>query len=417
VADLKLDNVTKRFGRVEAVKQLNLDIRDGEFFCVLGPPGAGKTTTLRLIVGLERPDEGTVIIDGEPVNDVHPGRRDIAMVFQNLALYPDKTVFDNIAYPLRERDVPKAEIQQRVTAVAKKLYIDHLLQRKPAKLSGGERQRVALCRAMVRQPRAYLLDEPLANLDALLRLEMRVELKRLQRELGQTLVYVTHDQVEAMSMADRIAVLQRGLLQQCDTPDVVYNLPSNRFVATVVGSPPTNFIPAEVQEHNGDVLIVHPAFVLRAPGGRHPLRAALEGQAPHLPPSAYKEGAGQAGRVRQVLVGVRPEDVQVFTTAPGPEAMPAQVSVIEPLGAETIVDLRLGSDLLKAVVPPMRRLEERRDVWLKFEAPRLHIFDATTDARLYTTGQAENLECLGQIQRESGVSSGDTGWQSTVRTR
>ena len=233
-------------------------------------------------------------------------------------------------------------------------------------------------------------------------------------------------------MADRIAVLQRGLLQQCDTPDVVYNLPSNRFVATVVGSPPTNFIPAEVQEHNGDVLIVHPAFVLRAPGGRHPLRAALEGQAPHLPPSAYKEGAGQAphlppsaykegagqaGRVRQVLVGVRPEDVQVFTTAPGPEAMPAQVSVIEPLGAETIVDLRLGSDLLKAVVPPMRRLEERRDVWLKFEAPRLHIFDATTDARLYTTGQAENLECLGQIQRESGVSSGDTGWQSTVRTR
>jgi multiple sugar transport system ATP-binding protein len=382
VANLRLENVTKRFGRIEAVKRLNLEIHDGEFFCILGPPGAGKTTTLRLIVGLERPDEGTVYIDGEPVNDVHPGRRDIAMMFQNLALYPDKTVFDNIAYPLRERKMSKQDIEQQVTAVAKKLYIDHLLQRKPAKLSGGERQRVALGRSLVRQPRAYLMDEPLANLDALLRLEMRIELKRIQQELSETLVYVTHDQVEAMSMADRIAVMDRGVLQQCDIPDVIYNLPDNRFVATVVGSPPTNFIPGEVSQQNGSLVISHPTFALRAPRRDHPLREAME--------QADKSSDG-------VLVGVRPEDVRVFATSPGPEAIPAQVSVIEPLGAETILDLRLGPDLIKAVMPPTQRLEERRFVWLTFEATRVHIFDSASGVRLYSTGQAEDLECLGQV--------------------
>lgn len=374
MANLKLENVTKRFGRVVALDRLNLDIHDGEFFCVLGPPGAGKTTTLRLIVGLERPDQGIVWIDEEIVNDVHPGRRDIAMVFQNLALYPDKTVFDNVAYPLRERRLPRDEIKSRVTATAKTLRIDHLLDRKPAKLSGGERQRVALGRAMVRQPRAYLLDEPLANLDALLRLEMRVELKRLQAELGQTLVYVTHDQVEAMSMADRIAILYRGLLQQCDTPDVIYNSPANRFVATVVGSPPTNFIPGQVGRQNGELVIQHPAFVLRASGERHPMQEMVA--------------------CEQVQVGVRPEDVYVFASSPGPEAIEAQVTVIEPLGAETIVDLRVGPDLVKAVVAPTQRLEEGSRVWLNFESSRIHVFDAGTGVRLYTTGQAESLECL-----------------------
>ena len=380
MANLRLDNVTKRFGRVEAVKRLALDIRDGEFFCVLGPPGAGKTTTLRLIVGLERPDEGTVYIDGEPVNDVHPGRRDIAMVFQNLALYPDKTVFDNIAYPLRERGMSKQEIERQVTAVAKKLYIDQLLQRKPAKLSGGERQRVAIGRAIVRQPRAYLMDEPLANLDALLRLEMRVELKRLQGELGQTLVYVTHDQVEAMSMADRIAVLNLGVLQQCDPPDAIYNLPANRFVATAVGSPPTNFIPAEVRPQDGGLAIRHPAFTLSAEGSRHPLRLALESRGDLTAP---------------VLVGVRPEDVRVAVSSSDAYCVPAQVSVIEPLGGETIVDLRLGPDLIKAVVPPTQRLEESRPVWLAFEAGRMHLFDSASGARLYSTSQLGELACRG----------------------
>lgn len=183
MANLRLENVTKRFGRIEAVKNLDLDIHDGEFFCVLGPPGAGKTTTLRLIVGLERPNEGTVYLDGQPVNDFYPGQRDIAMIFQNLALYPNKTVYDNMAFPLRERKLPQTEIDALVKNAAKILRIERMLDRKPAKLSGGERQRVAIGRAIVRRPRAYLMDEPLSNLDAMLRLEMRLELKRLQQEL------------------------------------------------------------------------------------------------------------------------------------------------------------------------------------------------------------------------------------------
>lgn len=378
MANLRLENVTKRFGQITAVKSLNLEIRDGEFFCVLGPPGAGKTTTLRLIVGLEKPDDGSVYIDGERVNDVHPGQRDIAMVFQNLALYPDKTVFDNMAYPLRERKLPRDQINQLVRATAKVLYIDHLLDRKPAKLSGGERQRVAIGRAMVRKPKAYLLDEPLANLDALLRLEMRVELKRLQGELGQTSVYVTHDQVEAMSMADRIAVLNKGVLQQCDTPEVVYNFPANRFVATTIGSPPTNFIPAEVLLRGDNLLIAHSAFALAAEGGQHPVRGALE-RAGSLPAT--------------VLVGFRPEDVRV-SSSQAPGSAPAQVSVIEPLGGETVVDLHLGQDLMKAVVPPTQRLEERGHVWFTIDPERIHLFDPKTGQRLYTTGLSEKLTCL-----------------------
>ena len=378
MARLRLENVTKRFGRTVAIDGLSLDIADGEFFCVLGPPGAGKTTTLRLIVGLERPDEGSVYIDEQLVNDVHPGQRDIAMVFQNLALYPDKTVFNNIAYPLRERRLPRDEIETRVRAVAETLRIGKLLDRKPAKLSGGERQRVALGRAIVRHPRAYLMDEPLANLDALLRTEMRVELKRLQADLGQTLVYVTHDQVEAMSMADRIAVMNRGRLQQCDEPDIIYNLPANRFVATVVGSPPTNFISGQVSVEEDLLVVTHPAFRLRASGAAHPLRAALAGNG--APPD-------------KVLVGVRPEDVGVSTRANDSHAIPAQVSVIEPLGPETVVDLHVGPDYIKAVVPPTQRLDEGQYVWLRFEPTRIHFFDVESEERVYSTKPAEELEC------------------------
>jgi len=378
VARLTLENVTKRFGRTLAINNLNLDIEDGEFFCVLGPPGAGKTTTLRLIVGLEEPDEGVVRIDGETMNDVHPGQRDIAMVFQNLALYPDKTVFNNIAYPLREQRVPKAEIEERVTAVAKTLRIDRLLARKPAKLSGGERQRVALGRAIVRHPKAYLMDEPLANLDALLRLEMRVELKRLQAELGQTLVYVTHDQVEAMSMADRIAVLNLGVLQQCAEPDVIYNLPANRFVSTVVGSPPTNFIAAEVSADADELLIKHDAFTLRSAGASHPFRLAMEGNG-EFPECVH--------------VGVRPEDVLVSRRPTEKNVIPARVSVLEPLGMETVVDLHLGQDLIKAIVPPTQRLTEGEPVWLQFEPTRIHFFDMESGSRIFTTKPDEELEC------------------------
>jgi multiple sugar transport system ATP-binding protein len=382
MATIRLDNITKRFGRVTAIKNLSVEIQHGEFFCVLGPPGAGKTTMLRLIVGLEQPDEGNVIIDGETANDIHPGKRDIAMMFQNLALYPDKTVFDNMAYPLRERKMPRDQIETRVLAVAKKLYIDHLLQRKPAKLSGGERQRVALGRSLVREPRAYLMDEPLANLDALLRLEMRLELKRLQQELKQTLIYVTHDQVEAMSMSDRIAVLNKGVLQQCDTPDNIYHRPANRFVATVVGSPPTNFISAEVSCRDDEILVAHAAFVVRAPGGEHPLAGALSEQGT-LPTRS--------------MVGVRPEDIQVFAEPSGPGDIPAKVSVIEPLGGETVVDLLLGTDIIKAVVPAAQQFNEGQAVWLRFDPERIHFFGATSGTRRFTTGQTARLECAGRV--------------------
>jgi multiple sugar transport system ATP-binding protein len=376
LASIKLENVTKRFGSVTAVRGMNLEILAGEFFCVLGPPGAGKTTTLRLIVGLERPDQGTIYIDGEPSNDVHPGKRDISMMFQNLALYPDKSVFDNIAYPLRERKMPKDEIRSRVTEVAKKLYIDHLLERKPAKLSGGERQRVALGRSLVRQPRAYLMDEPLANLDALLRLEMRVELKRIQQELQETLVYVTHDQVEAMSMADRIGVLNRGVVQQVDVPDAIYNYPANRFVAVTVGSPPTNFVPVKVMDVTGKLELAHPDFTLRAGGSEDGVRKGL----------AEREHDGS-----EIWAAVRPEDVHLSEQCDTEGCFPAKVSVVEPLGSETIVDVIVGNDIIKAITPPVQHLSEGQQIWVHFDRTRVHLFDPKTERRFYTSGEEEPL--------------------------
>ncbi len=216
MATIRIENLTKKFKNTTAISDLNLEIADGEFFCILGPPGAGKTTLLRLIVGLEKPDEGNIFIDKKIVNDIHPSKRDISMIFQNLALYPDKTVFDNIAFPLRQREYSEEEISTKVTDVAKQLKINWMLEKIPSQLSGGERQRVAIGRAIVRQPKAYLMDEPLSNLDALLRLEMRVSLKELQTNLNETFVYVTHDQVEALSMGDRIAVMNNGILQQAE---------------------------------------------------------------------------------------------------------------------------------------------------------------------------------------------------------
>ncbi|MGC8880550.1 MAG: ABC transporter ATP-binding protein [Anaerolineae bacterium] len=380
MANIRLENVSKRFGRVTALQFVNLEIHHGEFFCVLGPPGAGKTTLLRLIVGLEKPDEGNIYIDDERVNDVHPRDRDIAMIFQNLALYPDKTVFDNIAFPLRERKMPAEEIRTRVAQVARMLHIEHLLERKPGKLSGGERQRVAIARALVRTPRAYLMDEPLANLDALLRLEMRIELKRLQEQLNETLVYVTSDQVEAMSMADRIAVLYKGVVQQCDTPDNVYNLPANRRVATIVGSPPMNFLTCQVQRMDGQLHLVHSGFGFQVVGSDHPLWDCLCRALP---------------AIQEVLVGVRPEDIRLYPERPTEIiAFPARVAVSEPLGAETIVDVQLGRDIIKVITPPTQYFAEKQEVWVAFDMAKVHVMDAQTGERIYTTGAPEQLQCI-----------------------
>jgi multiple sugar transport system ATP-binding protein len=377
VANLRLENVTKSFGSVVAVNDLSLNIQDGEFFCILGPPGAGKTTTLRLIVGLERPTVGNVYLDEQLVNEIYPGERDISMIFQNLALYPNKTVFDNIAYPLRERKLARDDIEKMVMGVAKTLHIDRLLDRKPAKLSGGERQRVAIGRAIVRRPQAYLMDEPLANLDAKLRLEMRVELKRLQQELGQTLVYVTHDQIEALSMANRIAILNEGKLQQCDTPDNIYNLPANRFVATVVGSPPMNFLACDVSQQDDLLTLHHPNFILSHRGSDRSLYRALE---------------SNNSRSEKILLGIRPEDIKILEARPDAGALQAKVVVVEPLGAETIVDLKLGSDLIKATVPPTQKVGERQDLYIAFDLTKLHVLDLATGVRLYSSGQADEFQ-------------------------
>jgi multiple sugar transport system ATP-binding protein len=364
VASLRLENITKRFGNVTALKDVSLEVEDGEFFAVLGPPGAGKTTMLRTIVGLEKPDAGDVYADGERITDVYAGDRDIAIMFQNLALYPDKTVFGNLAFPLRQQKRPKAEIDERVRKTAQILHIEHLLKRKPAKLSGGERQRVALGRALVRDPRAFLFDEPLSALDALLRLEMRAELKHLQRDLGRTLVYVTHDQVEAMSMPDRVAVLREGVVQQVDAPENIYHRPTNRFVATVVGSPPMNFIPCTVASRNGSLVLSHALF-----------EAEVAGAAPESLPA----GAS-------CLLGVRPEDVRVQTS--GAEGFPATVYVTEPLGGETVVDLQLGDRIVKALTPPSVDLVPDARVRVSLDPSRLHVFTESGEAVLSAAGES-----------------------------
>jgi ABC-type sugar transport system ATPase subunit len=365
MASLRVENVTKRFGEVTALKGVTLDIEDGQFFAVLGPPGAGKTTLLRTIVGLEKPDEGDVYADGERITDVYPGDRDIAIMFQNLALYPDKTVFGNLAFPLKQKKLPKSEIRRRVEETATKLHIDHLLKRKPGKLSGGERQRVALGRALVRDPRAFLFDEPLSALDALLRLEMRAELKHLQRDLGRTLVYVTHDQVEAMSMPDRVAVLRDGVVQQVDAPEDIYHRPVNRFVATVVGSPPMNFIPCTVASRNGSLRVEHPLFDVEAASRGLALRETL------------REGA-------PCFLGIRPEDVSVETT--GTHGLPATVYASEPLGGETVVDLQFGGRIVKALAAPALTFPPDASVRISLDSTRLHLFTEGGEAALSAAG-------------------------------
>ena len=378
MATIELSNITKRFGKIEAIKNLNLEVKNGEFFCVLGPPGAGKTTLLRLIVGLEKSDKGEVFIDGVPVTRVHPSKRDIAMIFQNLALYPDRSVFENIAYPLREHKLPQEEITRKVVEVAKTLHIEKLLDRLPGKLSGGERQRVAIGRTIVRRPKAYLMDEPLSNLDALLRLEMRTELKKLQWNLAQTFVYVTHDQMEAMSMADRIAVLNKGVIQQCDTPDVIYNHPANTFVASVVGSPSMNFIDCMYLEENNRVGISHSTFRLFILSRAHEFRNKI------LKSSSHPD---------QLFMGVRPEDIQIFLGKSGLDSVSAELYAMEPLGAETIVDIRIGSTIIKAIIPPNFRANLNQRIWLRFNTGKIHIFDKENGKALFSFSSSDNLEC------------------------
>lgn len=365
MASIRLENVSKTFKNTRAIDSLTLNIKDGEFFCVLGPPGAGKTTLLRLIVGLEKPDKGMIYLDEEPIIDVHPSKRDIAMIFQNLALYPDKTVFDNIAFPLRQRVIPEEEVEEKVKEVAKVLRIDWLLEKLPSQLSGGERQRVAIGRAIVRKPRAYLMDEPLSNLDALLRLEMRVALKELQTNLGETFVYVTHDQVEALSMGDRIGVLNQGVLQQVDTPERIYRYPQNIFVATILGNPPMQFLKCKYERLDGTLEIIHPSFKVTT--NSKDLIEVL----------ASKKNEGN------FILGTRPEDIKIYLEKPSGFSIKAEIYVTEPLGSETIVDVKLAENVIKVLSTPDFMGKPGQKVWIDFNWVKIHFFHEETHECIY----------------------------------
>jgi multiple sugar transport system ATP-binding protein len=341
---VELRHITKRFPTVTALKDVSFSFEHGEFFVLLGPTGAGKTTTLRIVAGLERQDEGSILLDGQSINNRTPAERDVAFVFQQYSLYPTMTVYDNLAFPLRSplRKTPEPEIKIKVETAAEKLRITHLLKRKTAQLSGGEMQRVAIGRAIVREPRLFLMDEPLSNLDAKLREALRVELKHLQKTQGSTTLFVTHDQVEALTMADRIAVLSEGQVVQQGTPDDIYDRPATTFVAQLVGTPKINFLPAV----RGDGRIIA--------GGA----AGLVLAAPRLPlPESF-------------LLGIRPEDIR-----PSPAgAFAAKVTLTEPLGVETILHLRTGELSLLGLVPGMASQRVGDEIHFDIVQEKLHFF-------------------------------------------
>ncbi|MHB0935620.1 MAG: ABC transporter ATP-binding protein [Armatimonadota bacterium] len=367
MANLRLVNLTKRFGEVVAVNNMSLEIHDGEFLVFVGPSGCGKTTALRMIAGLEEITGGEVFIGEKCVNDVAPKDRDIAMVFQNYALYPHMNVYENMAFGLRLRKVPKATINERVQSAADMLGLKDLLKRKPKELSGGQRQRVALARAIVRQPKVFLMDEPLSNLDAKLRVHTRAELIRLHRDLGITTVYVTHDQVEAMTMGNRIVVMNKGLVQQVDSPLNLYHHPDNKFVAGFIGSPAMNFMPATLAQKGSDTIVDTGDFQVALP-------AKYAAQ--------VKEHVG-----KKVTFGIRPEDIHDKTIVPtalvgSPNTAGVMVDVTEPLGANVFAYLKtdkldfVASFDAKTIAHP----NEKMDVI--FDMDRAHLFDEETEESL-----------------------------------
>ncbi len=361
MAEIRLEQVRKTFGRVVAVRNVDLTIEDGEFLVLLGPSGCGKTTTLRCIAGLERANSGRIFIGRRDVTGLPPARRGIAMVFQSYAVFPHMTVAQNIGFGLRMRHVPRRQIQKEVEEAAALLRIDELLQRYPAQLSGGQRQRVAVARAIVMKPQVLLMDEPLSNLDALLRLQMRAELKRLHREIGTTTVYVTHDQVEALSLGDRIAVMMDGTIVQLDHPSVVYDKPASTFVAGFIGTPPMNFLEATIVALDQGVSLSVGDFTLP------------------VPPTWGKPLEGKVGGI--VIVGIRAENITVHQE-PAPESLTATVLVSEPLGSQQLLTVQVGQDVLKVATAPEPLLAAGETVGLTLVGQKLRLFDKETGKAL-----------------------------------
>jgi len=367
MAGVTLKNLSKSFKNVVAVDDMSLEIRDKEFLVLVGPSGCGKTTALRMVAGLEEATAGEIYIGERLVNDVSPKDRDIAMVFQNYALYPHMSVYDNMAFGLKLRKVPRPEIKKRVGQVAEMLGLQNLLERKPKQLSGGQRQRVALGRAIVREPKVFLMDEPLSNLDAKLRVQTRAELIKLHRRLGITTIYVTHDQVEAMTMGDRIAVMRDGIVQQVDAPLSLYNHPANVFVAGFIGSPSMNFIDARVVRDSSGYLIDAGSFTLQAPASRTEALSPYEG--------------------KTILFGVRPEDLfdrsQTMVPATPGNTLQAMVEVTEPMGDRVHLYLASGPHAFVANVDAETKAQEDQPLDLVVDMEQTHAFDKTTEATIY----------------------------------
>ena len=363
MARVILKDVTKRFGAVVAVDHVNLVVHDGEFMVLLGPSGCGKTTTLRLIAGLETPDEGEIWIGNRLVNDVDPSDRNVAMVFQNYALYPHMTVYQNIEFPLRMRGVPKEERRKRVLDVAKLLGISDLLDRYPRQLSGGQQQRVALARALVREPEVFLLDEPLSNLDAKLRIQMRFYLRKLLHdELRITTIYVTHDQAEAMTMADRIAVMNRGRIEQVGTPSEIFERPANTFVAGFIGTPPMNFFTGVLREKDGALYLDLGVYSIEIPAKYNEILRSSIGE--------------------EVILGVRPQNIAIHSE--GDKGYRARVIGVERLGAETVVHFSIGGDTdYTAVIPKRLQIPIGSEILWEPDPDQMYFFDKKSGKAIY----------------------------------
>ncbi len=361
MAGVQLKNIVKRYPNgFTAVKDFDLDIEDKEFVVLVGPSGCGKSTTLRMIAGLEDISDGELLIDGKRMNEVEPKDRDIAMVFQNYALYPHMSVYDNIAFGLQLRKVPKDEIDKKVREAARILDLEELLDRKPKALSGGQRQRVAMGRAIVRRPKVFLMDEPLSNLDAKLRSQMRVELARLHKSLETTIIYVTHDQTEAMTLGSRIVVMKDGVVQQVDTPERLYDAPCNRFVAGFIGSPQMNMIEANCEERDGKSVLRFAGYTLTLDDGR----------------AAVLKAQGYLGK--KLILGIRPEDLH--EAAEGEDnVVSATLRVYEMLGAEALLHFEMGDADWTAKVSPELKAEVGDEIRLRIDAGKIHIFDKDTE--------------------------------------
>ena len=362
MADIKIESVTKRFGDFLAVDNVSLTIEDQEFMVLLGPSGCGKTTLLRAVAGLGMADDGRISIGGKDVTYLPPRQRGISMVFQSYAIFPHMKVYDNIAFGLKMNKVDKAETERRVRQAAELLHIETMLDRYPSKMSGGQRQRVAVARAIAMKSQVLLMDEPLSNLDALLRLEMRAELKRLLAEIKATTIYVTHDQIEALSMGDRIAVMRNGTILQCDHPTVVYDRPSTEFVGGFIGNPPMNFMDAQVQRHNGTVDVAIGDFTLAPHALMQPVLKPYDG--------------------KPIVIGIRAENMETLD-APAADALKVRVLVVEPLGSQNLLTVKIGTNTVKVSTHPSFAVAPDQDVWLRFPAEKIRWVDRDNGQMLY----------------------------------